>query len=205
MIRVVAAFIFRAFSRCNRFSKRPETTDKLCVTANFRAPSAPLFVPSDANMAGLVIGRALHVSLIFSPRNRPQIAKSIIRPHTVDVINLIGPFAVNNRPNDALGAEIAPKNGARPVAVRQRRESLFSGVLGVPCTAAMLNAMRRSSTEKISGPREPIQFPSIGVIAEQLSQQFRRDILAHSIRSDSAAPDSDQRRRAPVCVNSKLL
>ena len=75
-------------------------------------------IPADTDNTGSIVRPALVVAAVFQRGNVPQIGDGVIRPITVDMVDLIWVNPVDHLPNDAMRYIERTDEMPRPIALR---------------------------------------------------------------------------------------
>jgi hypothetical protein len=169
---MVSLCTLRLVARLYSVSFRREVSDKLVSD-----PSLPLFMarkPSDANGAACR-RRQRPIAAILLVRDAAQVLKAIIEAITIDVVDVVWPFAERNRPDHAMGCDRPVINRTEAVAASaiNCRERLFASVTSVP--RFCIRVWAASIQEIGRRAHEPVELAARGLIAEEFPTGLGRD------------------------------
>lgn len=153
--------------------------------------SIPAFVPSipaNARDAGRIVGLLPAIPMVFRMAAVAQIFDAVIRCVAVEMVNiLLRPFSVMNNPSDTVCFELFPQNVSDLIAARCRSQRFSPGMFCIPRSTCPI------VWEHLYRSGQPVKFPSLRLIAQQLTKRFRGRYFSDS---HCAVPSREGQGRA---------
>jgi len=135
------------------------------IDPDMRYPLRLLLIPRHTHNAACVVAWQLPVFVVLLICSVAQVHYAIIRPLTINMINLIcGPRVVVNCPSNAMGAQMAVKDFHINVPAAPNAPRRFSAVAVVPPFAFAFGFEKRHI------PKPPEQIAGLGLVSQKLSQ-----------------------------------
>lgn len=186
------------FSRCTGLVKIFEISNVAQSTAvvDLSAPTAFNFAPTNANNAGFIFCASLLIAHVFQAGHITQIAKPVVRPNAVDVINHDRPFAVDQSPDDAVCTVSATKKcGCAISSGINLCKSPLACITAIPNSAAVRRRLF-SVGKHFHRTRLPCKCPCFWIVIQQVVQIYIRSPIrakneggaAHDTRSQTGLP-----------------
>lgn len=133
------------------------------------------FVKNNTSRSNRVRLAEFDIEIVFSGRDFPQIGQPIVATITVNMVNLIRPASVNDRPCNPMGLIVDLAECPATIAVVQIAKRLFASKCAVPGVTALL-LLTLQIVEHLNVTLAPVQLAGIRIIAEKLAANFWRDI-----------------------------
>ena len=174
MVRVIALLDLGGLSCGSGFLEGPigAQASRFAVAPDESLPSLHAAAPEDARGAARVALRQLGIAVTGLVVDVAQIRDAVVAVIAIPVAAfLAGPFAVMQRPSDAVSLEIPAAHGALIVAIAIYPDhGGLSGVSAVPARACFPPRLLGGTGELIGRPSEPTQYASLRVICQQPPQ-----------------------------------
>lgn len=135
------------------------------VYADGRLPLLTLLIPTNTCHAARIVSASARVLHVVAVRAVLEIAPAVVAALTIFVVDLVGFLTSHHFPDDTVCEILFPENRSAPMtAVGGGGHRLFARkarVPSVPCPGSWKHFARALA---------PIQFPGIGLVAEEFAQ-----------------------------------
>lgn len=161
------------------------------VSLDAGCPPLQSLMPMDAVHSTPIVSPPPPIAGISRRRDDPQIDDPVIRGNPVDMVNLcIRPFAMMDRPDDAMRSKRPGKNRPVPVALEVNlAESFFAGTPGVPLSSYPAKFRWRASVEKMLASILPEKLSSLRIELKYFAKKRGRDFrLCHAATTYTFGP-----------------